>query len=125
MTRRAGLLSLLFAVIAAAYLLVAPIVRTATTGVDGEVIREQTLLEVSGPGVLFGLAAPVVFAALPLLAPRRGVRVISAVLLAAIALLGLASIGLLFVPSAVAMSVAASVSPSRSDARRRPVQRGG
>jgi hypothetical protein len=57
-----------------------------------------------------------VFAALPLLAPRRAMRVISTVLLAGMALLGLASIGLLLVPSAVAMGVAASNSPSGSDA---------
>ena len=74
----------------------------------------ETVLEVSGQIVLIPLAIPVLAALLPILFPRRAVRIGATAVLAGFALLGSFSIGLFFAPSAVLMMVA-----SRADRQAR------
>ena len=53
------------------------------------------------------VSVPVVLALIPVLVPRRGARIIAAVLLWACCVVAAASIGLFFVPAAILMTVAA------------------
>jgi hypothetical protein len=62
-----------------------------------------TLSDVNGPGTYFLLAIPVVISGLPLLLRLRAVRIVSAVLIAAWVVVGAASVGLFYIPSAVMM----------------------
>lgn len=63
-----------------------------------------TLGEVNGAKVFLLLAIPVFVAGLPLLFRLRGVRMLSAVLLFGFVIIGAASIGLFYIPSAIAMA---------------------
>jgi hypothetical protein len=65
--------------------------------------RRSTLAEVNGTGIYFLLTIPVVLAGLPLLFRFRAVRILSAVLIAGWVVVGAASIGLFYIPSAVMM----------------------
>ena len=73
----------------------------------------STLLEEEGSGVLIALAIPVAVAALALAVDRTRARRVSrtaaAVLLAAFSFVALFSIGLSYVPSALAMVAAAAI----------------
>jgi hypothetical protein len=70
-----------------------------------------TLIEVNGPGVLLVLALPIIFTAIPLaLRPSRWHRlaeVAAVVLLAMFVILGVASLGMFFVPAALLAAAAA------------------
>jgi hypothetical protein len=105
------LASLGLSLLASLLLLVLPVYSSATSSSDGpEVTTTSTLLEVNGPGVLVILAVPVLLMLLPLYARRRARRWVSlacTLVLAAGALLGLASIGLFYLPALVC-SVAAT-----------------
>ena len=68
----------------------------------------ETVLEVSGLIVLIPLAIPVLAALLPILFPRRAVRIGATAVLAGFALLGGFSIGLSYAPSAVLLMMVAS-----------------
>jgi hypothetical protein len=63
-----------------------------------------TLAEVNGGKIYPLLAIPVFVAGLPLLFRLRAVRIFSAVLLFGFVLIGAASIGLFYIPSAIAMA---------------------
>jgi hypothetical protein len=69
--------------------------------------RHVTLASVNGSTVYYGLACPVVIAGVPLLLRARMYRVVSALLLIGFVVVGSASIGLLYLPSAVMMILAA------------------
>ena len=65
--------------------------------------RHATLAEVYGSGSYFLLIIPLTLAALPLLLRLRGVRILSAVLITGWVVIGAASIGLFYLPSAIMM----------------------
>jgi hypothetical protein len=66
------------------------------------------LAEVNGVGTYFLLAIPVALAGLPLLFRSRAIRILSAVLITGGVVVGAASVGLFYIPSAVMMVWAAS-----------------
>jgi hypothetical protein len=66
------------------------------------------LAEVNGVGTYFLLAIPVALAGLPLLFRSRSIRILSAVLITGWVVVGAASVGLFYIPSAVMMVWAAS-----------------
>lgn len=73
----------------------------------------ETALQVNGPWVLVIVAIPVLIALLPIaLRFRRSSRIVSALVLWILCVLGALSIGVFFVPAAILMTIAAA----RSDA---------
>lgn len=66
--------------------------------------QRTTLAESNGPRTYLLLAIPVIVAGMPLLFRFRAVRVFSAVLLLVWVAIGIASIGLFYIPSAVVMA---------------------
>lgn len=70
-------------------------------------LRHATLAEVNGSGTYFLLAIPLAVAGLPLLFRSRAVRILSAVLITGWVVIGVASIGLFYIPSAIMMIWAA------------------
>jgi hypothetical protein len=105
MTMRLTLLSLALAIAAALFLLVYPVY----SGLNNSHPTRATLLEVNGQSAIIPVALPVVVALVPVLFPHRVIRIIAAVVLGAFALIGGFTIGLFYVPAAVAMVVAASI----------------
>ena len=91
---------------------------SSSDGVHTVTRSSATLVAVNGARVYWILAVPVMAAVLTNFSwPRRMHRaaiVVGAVLASAFVVLGLASVGLFFFPSAVALIVAAAVGPSRS-----------
>jgi hypothetical protein len=85
----------------------APVNREASSPPQNETpvhpASHATLADVNGTGIYFLLAIPVAIAGLPLLFRSRAVRILSAVLIAAWVVVGAASIGLFYIPSAVMM----------------------
>jgi putative effector of murein hydrolase LrgA (UPF0299 family) len=63
--------------------------------------RHATLAEVNGAGTYFVLAIPVAVAGLPLLFRSRAIRILSAVAITCWVVVGAASIGLFYIPSAI------------------------
>ncbi len=108
---RASWASLALAVAASTGLLFVPTATTLTATPAGSssapVVTHESLLEHEGSGVLVVLALPVLLAALGAAPGRRRGRSLAAVLLWAFAAVGAASVGLLYAPAAVAMTVAA------------------
>jgi hypothetical protein len=109
-------LPLLLAVVAAVALLVIPTAREETvssspTGGTVRSGRSMTLLQSQGPHVLIPLAIPVVLAGIPLAfgwkRPRRLALTAAGLLLLIFVVLSLASIGVFYLPAAVAMLAAA------------------
>jgi hypothetical protein len=79
---------------------------------EPDVIRRTNLLQEEGPRVIVLAAFPVLLAAAPFVGERfrpgsRALRIVAAVFLWLFVLVGLASIGLFFAPSAIAMTLAA------------------
>jgi hypothetical protein len=118
--------SLVLAATASALLLVVPTYDGACIGVGkygpgGSScplgVSHTTLLEENGPHVLWVLAVPVVLAAIGTLLRPRPARIVAAVALAAFSLLLGFSIGAAYIPSAIAMAIAARM--SRDGAPRR------
>lgn len=118
----AAVLSLVAAVAASLVLLLLPVVavhgKTVVYDTDGTLLtgtihRDETLVENQGWMVVTALVIPIVFAALPVMAGRRGrfrwMRAVSAVLLTIFVLLTGFSIGLFYLPSALAMIVSAAL----------------
>jgi hypothetical protein len=66
-------------------------------------VQHLTLAETNGPGTYLLLAIPVIVAGMPLIFRSRAVRMLSAVLLLGWVAIGVASIGLFYIPSAVVM----------------------
>ncbi len=73
-----------------------------------EVCRGVSTFSVDGSWVLVVVSVPVVIALVPVLWRRRWVRIGSAALLWACCVVGLLSVGVFFVPSAVLMTIAAA-----------------
>ncbi len=115
------MVAFVLSVVAAAVLLLAPFgsrqTAVSTTAGDQQVtvVDRSSLLEHEGPPVLVPLAVPVVLTLVGMAAGRfrraRPVRTIAAGLLAAFVVLGAMSIGFFFLPSAVALGVAAARTP--------------
>ncbi len=70
-------------------------------------LRHVTLVSVAGPRVFYMLAIPVLIAGTPLVLRSRTVRFTSAALLMGWVVIGSATVGLLYLPSAIMMIVAA------------------
>jgi hypothetical protein len=116
----AAKISLVLAVVAAFAVLFLPLGRSATVGPVApgepapleEEVRSTNLLAEEGPMVVALAAFPVLLAAIPVVGERfrpgsRGLRVVAAVFLWMFVAVGLASIGWFYLPSAIAMTVAA------------------
>jgi hypothetical protein len=65
--------------------------------------QHATLAVVNAPGIYLLLAVPIIVAGMPLLFRSRAVRILSAVLILGWIVIGVASIGLFYTPSAVMM----------------------
>lgn len=76
---------------------------------------KSTLLEVNGLRAVLPLLFPVVVALLPLLIPRRRIRILAAVLLFGFSVVAAMSIGLFYLPAAITMLIAACVRHNQSD----------
>jgi hypothetical protein len=114
---RKATISFLLAVLASVLSLTLPMYNGQTSlrrsGEAGTVeARHETLSGVNGPVVRYVLAIPVLIAGVPILLRFRAIRTISAVLLAGWVVIGAASIGLFYLPSAITMIVAASENPA-------------
>jgi hypothetical protein len=75
-------------------------------------VMHETVLGVNGPMVLYLVAVPVIVAGAPILLSFRAVRMISAILLTSCVVVGAASIGMFYIPSAVAMFGAVRKKPA-------------
>lgn len=114
--RRRGVIpavvGLVWALGAVAVALLVPLGKSVSVDASGGSTRSSyTLLESEGSGILVVLAIPVALAAasvLGVLTGRAWLTRAAALLLAIGVLLGAASIGLFFVPSAIAVAIAAS-----------------
>ncbi len=73
-------------------------------------LPSRTMLEVNGPRALIPLMIPIVLAAAPLLARYHGVRIAAAALLLIFCFIGAASVGLFYLPAALAMIAASCIS---------------
>ena len=114
MSKRFAFASFLAASVAALILAFAPTIQQehGSTDAGGSTIvtsSSTSLISSEGVSVLLILAIPVLITLMPVLVSRRGVRIGAAVLLLVLCVLGLASIGLFFVPAVVLMTVAASM----------------
>lgn len=78
---------------------------------SGAIIHTHaSLLQINGPRVLIALMIPVLIALMPMLVPKRGVRIAAAIALAFFVLITGFSIGLFYLPSAVTLTVASVLS---------------
>lgn len=112
------MVAFILAVVGALIAAFAPLGREmGTTGyADGTTVTwslSVSIFQTDGAWVLVVVSVPVLLTLLPLIVHRRGARVITAVLLWVCCVIGLFSVGMFFVPAAIAMTVAA--------ARREPV----
>jgi hypothetical protein len=106
-------ISFLLAVLASGLSLTLPVYHAQTSlQHSGEAstveLRHETLSGVNGPAVRFLLAIPVIVSGVPILLRFRAVRIVSAVLLVGWVVIGAASVGLFYLPSAITMILAAS-----------------
>jgi hypothetical protein len=129
---RAGVLSFALALVVSGILLVVPIGTTSSTvcsvrstpalpvSIPGTPmcssrVTHPSLVDDQGWGVAVPLAIPVAVAGFPLALARTRARkaaaIVAACLLMAVAILGAASVGIFYLPSAVAMIVAATHRP--------------
>jgi hypothetical protein len=110
---RKVVISLVLAVLASVLSFTLPLYREQTSvRRSGEPTTVQVgharLSTVNGPLISYLLAIPVIIAGAPLLLRIRTARVISAILLTSCVVIGAASIGLFYLPSAITMILAAS-----------------
>ena len=97
------------AVVGAAVVVFAPTYGQCSS--DGATTRcgEASGLSVNGSWILVVASVPVLIALVPLLVPRRVVRVIAAVLLWICCVIALFSVGIFFVPAAIVLTIAAAL----------------
>jgi hypothetical protein len=88
---------------AAGFLLIYP----TYSGFSDNRPARATLLEVNGQWAMVPILLPVVLALVPVMFPHRAIRIIAAVVLGGFTALGAFSIGLFYLPAALAMAVAA------------------
>ncbi len=83
---------------------------TATSAGSGGVttFARSSLLATEGVWILIVVSVPVLVALVPVFVPRRTARIVSAALLWIGCVIALASIGMFFIPAAIAMTVAAA-----------------
>ena len=113
-------LTLLVAVVTSTALLFAPTYSTASCGAvaNGPEIcttGRESILEHEGIGAVAILAIPVLVATVPVIFGKRGVATTAAVVLSALTLLGAASFGLFFLPTAALSWFAVASGPQRAD----------
>jgi hypothetical protein len=108
MKTRLAAASVGLALAAAIFLLMWPVY----TGFDGVRATRATLLQINGSWAILPLAFPVIVALLPLVLRRQAIGIIAAVLIGAFSLLAGFTVGLFYVPAAVAMLLAACVADS-------------
>ena len=102
------LASFLAALVAALIAGFAPLgTRCSASSTGTESCSGVSSFEVDGSYILVVVAVPVVIALLPVLVRHRSAAVVSATLLWVCCMLGIASIGMFFIPSAVLMTIAA------------------
>jgi len=106
MKNRVMVAACILALAASVFLLVFPI----GEGDWGGQHHRTTLLDTSGSHVLALLALPVLITVLPLGIPRHGVRIGASILLFALVVVGGFSIGLFYLPAAIAETVGAGLS---------------
>jgi hypothetical protein len=102
---RLTLVSFVLAIAAAVFLLGYP----AYSGFNNGRPTTATLLEVNGQWAIVPVLLPVVVALVPVIFPHRVIRIIAAVILGAFAAIAGFSIGLFYIPAALAMVAAASI----------------
>jgi hypothetical protein len=93
---------------AAAFLLVWPVY----SGSNGGVTTHATLLQVNGWGVILPVLFPVFLAFLPIVVRKQALRIMAAAVMFAFSFISGFTIGLFYVPAAVAMLLAACVGDS-------------
>lgn len=113
MAKRFALASFIVAVLGAAVAAFGPVVRSCVSAGGPERCVGKSSFEVDGAWVLVVVAVPVLLTLLPLLLWHRVTVVVSALLLWTLCVLGLASIGLFFVPAAVLLTVTAAMLDSQ------------
>jgi hypothetical protein len=118
--RLAARLALILAIVAAIAVLFLPLARDSYDDPGGPGVRWTSLIEQQGPSVVVLAAFPVLLSAIPVVGERfrpgsRGLRILAAVFLWLFVVLGLASIGWFFAPSALAMTLAAVARRRRTD----------
>jgi len=96
---------LIAAVLGALVEVFAPLYSTCGSGAG---CGSATSLSVNGTWILVVVSVPVVLALIPVVLRRRAVRTISAVLLWVGCVIGILSVGMLFIPAAVLMTIAAA-----------------
>jgi amino acid transporter len=119
-SKRLAVWSFLAAIVAGAVAAFAPLGHVTEGRMDAggvEVTRSYgvSVFSHDGPWVLVIVAVPILIALASALIPARAVRLVSMVLLWAFCVMGAASVGLLFVPSAALMTFAA-IKPDRQPA---------
>lgn len=114
MAKRLALASFIVAILGAAVAAFAPLGRSCGVSAGGpEHCVGVSIFEHDGAWVLVVVSVPVLVSFLPAVLRRRAWTVVSAVLLWTFCVLGLASIGLFFVPATVLMTVAAAMPDPR------------
>jgi hypothetical protein len=123
----AVVVSLLLALIVSVALLVVPVAtEVSTSSLTGTTTRHLTLLESEGAGIIAVLAAPVLIAGVAVAVAGSGRRTravawsIAAGLLWAWVIVASMSVGLFSIPSALAMTVAASMARPARESRPAP-----
>ena len=108
---RYGVGALSLAVVAALVAAFAPLGRTCGTTLPGGTERcwGTSTFSVDGSWILVVVSVPVLVALLPVLVRRRAAFIFSAALLWIGCLLGLLSVGIFFIPAAIAMTLAAAL----------------
>lgn len=115
MSRSAHRLAIAWTILAALFLMFAPIYSGQSTmaGPDGVMVQSmdprQSLLEMNGPRALLAIAFPLLFVLAPLLASdptlRRQIGIFGTILMFGFVIIGGFSIGLFYLPAAIAMLV--------------------
>jgi hypothetical protein len=100
---RFTVVSLALAIMAAVFLLVYPVY----SGFDGTRPTSATLLDENGKWVMIPMLLPVLVALIPVVDPRRGVRIEAAVVLGAFVVVAGCSVGLFYTPAAMIVAARA------------------
>jgi hypothetical protein len=113
MGRRLALLALVLSIVAAGYLVFAPLYETSTLAGNSAIVStgRATLLQVNGWTALIPVLIPVLICGVVVYRtrtlPARGAPAVGAALLSVLVVLGGFSIGMFYAPSAVTMLLAA------------------
>lgn len=110
MQTRLVAISLGLSAVASAFLLLVP----TGTGVEAGQIVGRTLLEINGSRVIGLLLVPIFISLVPLLFPGRPALIIATTLICGFTVVGSFTVGLFYVPAAVAMLVATLGKPPQN-----------